>query len=54
MLVCDAHPTQKKREVREFLIQIGTTLGVLETETQWTNWAELYIGLVKEASRKDM
>ena len=36
VLVYDAHPTQKKREVKEFLIQIGTTLRVLEAETQWT------------------
>ena len=54
VLVYDAHPTQKKREVKEFLIQIGTTLRVLEAETQWTYWAELYIGIIKEATRKDM
>ena len=54
MLICDAHPTQKKREVKEFLIQIGTTLRVLEAEMQWADWAELYIGLIKEATRKGM
>ena len=54
VLVCDAHPTQKKQEVKEFLIQIGITLRVLEAETQIANWAELYIGLMKEATRKDM
>ena len=53
-LVCDAHPTQKKRDVRDFLMQIGTTLRVLEANTQWANRAELYIGLLKEAIRKDM
>ena len=53
-LVCDAHPTQKKRDVRDFLTQIGTTLRVLEANTQWANRAELYIGLLKEAIRKDM
>ena len=54
VLVCDSHPTQKKREVREFLNQIGTTLRVLEANTQWANRAELYVGLIKEATRKDM
>jgi hypothetical protein len=54
VLVCDPHPAQTKREVREFCTQIGTTLKVLEAETQWANHAELYIGLIKEAVRKDM
>jgi hypothetical protein len=54
VLVCDPHPAQTKREVREFCTQIGTTLKVLEAETQWANCAELYIGLIKEAVRKDM
>ncbi len=54
VLVCDSHPTQKKRDVKEFCVQIGTTLRVLETETQWANQAELYVGLLKEATRKDM
>ena len=53
-LVCDSHPTQKKREVRDFCAQIGTTLRVLEANTQWANRAELYVGLIKEATRKDM
>jgi len=30
------------------------TLKVLEVETQWDNRAELYIGLINEAVRKDM
>ena len=54
VLVCDSHPTQKKCEVREFLHQIGMTLRVLEANTQWANRAELYVGLLKEATRKDM
>jgi hypothetical protein len=53
-LVCDSHPTQKKQEVKEFLIRIGTRLQVLEAEMQWCNQAELYIGLMKEATWKDM
>jgi hypothetical protein len=48
VLVCDPHPAQTKREVREFCTQIGTTLKVLEAETQWANRAGLYIGLIKK------
>jgi hypothetical protein len=56
VLLCDPHPTQKQRKVKEFCTQIGTTLKVLEAQTQWANRAELYIGLIiiKEATRKDM
>ncbi len=54
VLVCDPHPAQVKREVREFCTQIGTTLKVLEAVTQWANHTELYIGLMKEATRKDI
>ena len=35
VLVCDPYPAQIKREVREFCTQIGTTLKVLEAESQW-------------------
>ena len=48
VLVCDPHPTQEQRKVKEFCTQIGTTLKVLEAQTQWANQAELYIGLIKE------
>jgi hypothetical protein len=54
VLVCDLHPTQKKHKVEDFCIQIGTTLHVLEAETQWANCAELYVGLLKKATHKDM
>jgi hypothetical protein len=54
VVICDPHPTQKQRKVKEFCTQIGTTLKVLEAQTQWANWAELHIGLIKEATRKDM
>ena len=33
---------------------IGTTLRALEEATPWSNKAELYIGLLKEAVQKDM
>jgi hypothetical protein len=54
VLVCDSHPLQKAREVKQFLMSVGTTLSILEAETQWANCAELYVGLVKESTRKDM
>ncbi len=54
VLVCDPHPAQIKQEVRKFCTQIGTTLKVLEAKTQWANHAELFIGYMKEATRKDM
>ena len=54
VLVCDSAKTQKKREVKEFCTQIGTTIKILEAETQWANQAELVVGLIKEATRKDL
>ena len=54
ILVYDPHPSQKSHEVKDFLNKIGTTLRLLEQNTQWANRAELYVGLVKEAVRKDM
>jgi hypothetical protein len=54
VLVCDPHPTQNQRKVKEFCTQIGMTLKVLEAQTQWANQAELYIGLIKEATRMDI
>ena len=53
-LVCDAHRAQTSHEVRRFCDQVGTTLRILERGTPWANRAELYIGLLKEAVRKDM
>jgi len=54
VLVCDPHPTQMQRKVKEFCTQIGTTLRILEAQTQWANRAELNDGLIKEAMQKDM
>ncbi len=54
VLVCDPHPTQTQQKAKEFCTQIGTTHRILEARTQWANRAELYVGLIKEATRKDM
>jgi len=54
MLVCDSAKTQKKREVKDFCTQIRTTLNIFEAEAQWANRSELWVGLVKESTRKDL
>jgi hypothetical protein len=53
-IICDAASEQKSKPLKKFLGEIGTTLRVLEEGTPWANKAELYIGLIKEAVRKDM
>jgi len=52
--IVDGHRSQKSPTVKRFCDQIGTTLRVLETGTPWANRAELHIGLLKEAVRRDM
>ncbi len=53
-LICDAAKAQTSAAMRTFCNEIGTTLRALEEGTPWSNKAELYIGLIKEAVRKDM
>jgi hypothetical protein len=53
-IISDAAREQTSMNLRKFLGSIGTTLRVLEEGTPWANKAELYIGLIKEAVRKDM
>ena len=53
-LIHDASKSQKSQDVRKYCNDIGTTLRVLEENTSWANKAELYIGIIKEAVRKDM
>ena len=53
-IVVDGHLSQASPTVRLFCDQVGTTLRVLDTVTPWANRAELYIGLLKEAVRRDM
>ena len=52
--VADISGEQMSSEVTKFCNDIGTTLRALEEGTPWSNKAELYIGLIKEAVRKDM
>ena len=53
-LICNAAKAQTSSTVRQFCSEIGTTLRVLEEHTPWSNKAELYIGIIKEAIHKDM
>ena len=52
--VADMSGEQMSSEVKKFCNGIGTTLRALEEGTPWSNKAEIYIGLIKEAVRKDM
>eukprot|EP00957_Ditylum_brightwellii_P124443 9484066-Ditylum_brightwellii.AAC.1 len=53
-IICDAARKQKSENLKKFLGELDTMLRVLEEGTPWANKAELYIGLMKEAVRKDM
>ena len=53
-IIADMASEQMSLEVRKFCNDIETTLRALEGGTPWSNKAELYIGLLKEAVRKDM
>ena len=53
-IIADMAGEQMSLEVRKFCNNIGTTLWALEEGTPWSNKAELYIGLLKEAVQKDM
>jgi hypothetical protein len=53
-LICDTARAQLSKDIQKFCNAIGTTLQALEENTLWANKAELYIGLIKEAARKDM
>jgi hypothetical protein len=53
-LIFDMSGEQTSQPMRKFCHEIGTSLRVLEEGTPWANKAELYIGLIKEATRKDM
>ena len=52
--VADMSGEHMSFEVKKFCNDIGTTLRALEEGTPRSNKAELYIGLIKEAVRKDM
>ena len=51
-LIVDDHRAQTSIKLRIFCDQVGTILKILVKSTHWTNRAEMYIGLLKEAVRK--
>ena len=53
-IVCDLASEQLSSGVKQFCNAMGTMLRALEECTPWSNKAELYINLMKEAVRKDM
>ena len=53
-IIADMSSKQMSHDIRKFCNDIGTTLQALEEGTPWSNKAELYIGLLKEAVQKDM
>jgi hypothetical protein len=53
-IMCDMAGEQTSHALKSFCQEIGATLQVLEEGTPWANKAELHIGLIKEAVRKDM
>ena len=52
--VCDPSGEQTSNVMKQLTSAMGTTLRLIEEGTPWSNKAELYIGLIKEAVRKDM
>ena len=53
-IISDMAGEQTSLVLRKFCNEIRTTLRALEEGTPWANKAELYIGIIKEAVRKDM
>ena len=53
-IICDGDSKQRSHNLKKLLGEIGTTLRLLEEGTPWSNKSELYIGIIKEAVRKDM
>ena len=53
-IISDMAGDQTSKDLRKFCVEIGTMLKFFEEGTPWSSKAELYIGLIKEAVRKDM
>ena len=50
----DGHKSMVNLQTKRLSHQLGLTLRMLERDTPWANRAELYIGILKEAVRKDL
>ena len=53
-MVADPHPNHKDQKVRSLCLEVGTKLRLLEESTQWANFCERIIGILKESTRKDI
>ena len=53
-IICDGAKAQVQGETRKLCNNVGTTIRQLERDTPWSNRAELYVGLIKRAIKKEM
>ena len=53
-LICDPSGEQLSNQVKQFARECQMKLKLLEESTQWANWAECYIGILKSAVQKDI
>ena len=53
-ITADSHKCHKPKEVKLVCHNTGTALRILDGSTQWATKAQLYIGVSREAVRKDM
>lgn len=53
-LICDGSREQTQGEAKKVCDSVGTTVRVLERNKPFSNRAELYIGMVKRAIKKDL
>ena len=52
-IISESHKCNKSKKVKQFCHKVMTILRILEGSTQWAKRAELYVGLFKEAVKKD-
>ena len=53
-IICDGAKAQVMGESKKICQEVGTTIRQLERNSPWSNRAELYIGLLKRAIRKQL
>ena len=53
-IISDGAKAQVQGETKTLCNNVGTTIRQLERDTPWSNRAELYVGLIKRAIKKEM
>ena len=53
-LICDGAKEQVQGEARKLIHKVNSNIKELEAESPWSNRAELFIGIVKKAIKKDL